>query len=127
VNTKLDRHAKQLAALGHPIRLAILRFVVQGGDPGTAAGEIQSHVDLSGTLADASQGGTACQDVPAYFVALVLGAFAATNTFAGFRPVDAPGFHCRAVFGRGRSHGNIPLAPAGRPHTAPATCCSAHQ
>ena len=46
MNAKLERHAEQLAALGHPIRLAILRFVVQGGDAGTAAGEIQSHVDL---------------------------------------------------------------------------------
>ena len=46
MNGKLDRHAEQLAALGHPVRLAILRFVVQGGDSGTAAGEIQSHVDL---------------------------------------------------------------------------------
>ncbi len=46
MNTKLERHAEQLAALGHPIRLAILRFVVQGGGAGTAAGEIQSHVDL---------------------------------------------------------------------------------
>ena len=44
--SKLDRHAEQLAALGHPVRLAILRFVVQGGDNGIAAGEIQSHVDL---------------------------------------------------------------------------------
>ncbi|HEY6561785.1 MAG TPA: metalloregulator ArsR/SmtB family transcription factor [Polyangiaceae bacterium] len=44
--SKLDRHAEQLGALGHPIRLAILRFVVQGGNAGTAAGDIQSHVDL---------------------------------------------------------------------------------
>ena len=46
MNAKLDRHAEQLAALGHPVRLAVLRFVVQGGDGGTPAGEIQSHVDL---------------------------------------------------------------------------------
>ena len=46
VSTKLDRHAEQLSALGHPVRLAILRFVVQGGEGGTAAGEIQSHVDM---------------------------------------------------------------------------------
>ena len=46
MNAKLERHAEQLAALGHPLRLAILRFVVQGGDAGAAAGEIQSHVDL---------------------------------------------------------------------------------
>jgi len=46
VSSKLERHAEQLAALGHPVRLAILRFVAQGGDNGIAAGEIQSHVDL---------------------------------------------------------------------------------
>ncbi len=43
---KLERHAEQLSALGHPIRLSILRFVVQGGAEGTAAGGIQEHVDL---------------------------------------------------------------------------------
>ena len=42
----LERHAEQLSALGHPVRLQILRFVVQGGDGGTAAGEIQAHVGL---------------------------------------------------------------------------------
>jgi ArsR family transcriptional regulator len=46
VTSKLDRHAEQLAALGHPVRLAVLRFVVQGGVNGAAAGEIQGHVDL---------------------------------------------------------------------------------
>jgi DNA-binding transcriptional ArsR family regulator len=46
VPSKLERHAEQLAALGHPVRLAIVRFVVQGGDEGIAAGEIQNHVDL---------------------------------------------------------------------------------
>jgi ArsR family transcriptional regulator len=46
VNAKLERHAEQLAALGHPVRLAILRYVVQGGNAGTAAGDIQTHVDL---------------------------------------------------------------------------------
>ena len=46
MSAKLDRHADQLAALGHPVRLAILRFVVQGGKAGSAAGEIQGHVDL---------------------------------------------------------------------------------
>ena len=44
--TKLERHAEQLSALGHPVRLAILRYVVQGGDAGTAAGEIQSRVEV---------------------------------------------------------------------------------
>jgi ArsR family transcriptional regulator, arsenate/arsenite/antimonite-responsive transcriptional repressor len=46
VTSKLERHAEQLSALGHPVRLSILRFVVQGGPEGTAAGEIQAHVDL---------------------------------------------------------------------------------
>ena len=46
VTSKLDRHAQQLSALGHPVRLQILRFVVQGGNGGTSAGEIQAHVDL---------------------------------------------------------------------------------
>ena len=44
--SKLDHHAEQLSALGHPIRLTILRFVVQAGAEGSAAGDIQSHVDL---------------------------------------------------------------------------------
>ena len=43
---KLDHHAEQLGALGHPIRLAILRFVVQAGPEGAAAGAIQAHVDM---------------------------------------------------------------------------------
>ena len=46
VASKLDRHAEQLSALGHPIRLSILRHVVQGGDKGISAGDIQSYVDL---------------------------------------------------------------------------------
>jgi ArsR family transcriptional regulator len=46
VPSKLDHHAEQLSALGHPARLAILRFVVQGGPNGTAAGDVQAHVDL---------------------------------------------------------------------------------
>ncbi|WP_437288257.1 ArsR/SmtB family transcription factor [Sorangium sp. So ce406] len=43
---KLDRHAEQLAALGHPVRLAVLRFVVQAGAEGAPAGDIQAHVGL---------------------------------------------------------------------------------
>ena len=46
MTSKLDRHAEQLSALGHPIRLKIIRFVVQAGSEGSAAGDIQSHVDL---------------------------------------------------------------------------------
>ncbi len=46
MTSKLERHAEQLSALGHPVRLQILRFVVQAGSAGAAAGDIQSHVDL---------------------------------------------------------------------------------
>jgi len=46
VTSKLERHAEQLSALGHPVRLKILRFVVQAGPDGAAAGDIQAHVDL---------------------------------------------------------------------------------
>jgi DNA-binding transcriptional ArsR family regulator len=46
MTAKLEQHAEQLAALGHPVRLSILRWVVQAGDAGAAAGDIQSHVDL---------------------------------------------------------------------------------
>lgn len=44
--SKLERHAEQLGALGHPVRLKILRFVVQAGSDGSSAGDIQAHVDL---------------------------------------------------------------------------------
>ena len=44
--SKLELHAGQLGALGHPVRLAILRFVVQAGPDGAAAGAIQGHVEL---------------------------------------------------------------------------------
>lgn len=43
---KLERHAEQFSALGHPARLGILRYVVQGGSDGTPAGEIQSKLDI---------------------------------------------------------------------------------
>jgi ArsR family transcriptional regulator, arsenate/arsenite/antimonite-responsive transcriptional repressor len=46
VSSMLERHAQQLSALGHPVRLQILRFVVQGDPGGTPAGEIQAHVDM---------------------------------------------------------------------------------
>jgi ArsR family transcriptional regulator, arsenate/arsenite/antimonite-responsive transcriptional repressor len=46
VPSKLERHAEQLSALGHPVRLAILRFVVQSGEGGVPAGAIQSHLDM---------------------------------------------------------------------------------
>ena len=43
---KLSRHAEQLAALGNPVRLAVLRFVVRAGGSGVPAGDIQAHVDV---------------------------------------------------------------------------------
>jgi DNA-binding transcriptional ArsR family regulator len=46
VASKLDRNAERLAALGHPVRLGILRFVVQAGQEGAAAGDIQAHLDM---------------------------------------------------------------------------------
>jgi DNA-binding transcriptional ArsR family regulator len=46
MTSKVERHAEQLGALGHPMRLASLRFVVQAGDGGAPAGDIQSRVDV---------------------------------------------------------------------------------
>jgi len=46
VTSKLDHHAEQLGALGHPVRLSILRYVVQGDEEGTAAGEIQAKLEI---------------------------------------------------------------------------------
>jgi DNA-binding transcriptional ArsR family regulator len=46
MNEALSQHAEQLAALGHPVRLFVLRLVVQGEERGTAAGELQSQVDV---------------------------------------------------------------------------------
>lgn len=44
--SKIERHAEQLGALGHAVRLAILRYVVQAGDDGAPAGAIKEQVDL---------------------------------------------------------------------------------
>jgi ArsR family transcriptional regulator, arsenate/arsenite/antimonite-responsive transcriptional repressor len=44
--TKLERHAEQLAALGSPVRLAIVRHVVQGDPEGTVVGELQAKLDI---------------------------------------------------------------------------------
>ncbi len=46
MTTKLDTHAEQFSALGHPARLSILRYVVQGDQQGTPAGEIHSKLDI---------------------------------------------------------------------------------
>lgn len=44
--SRLEDHALQLAALGHPVRLAIVRHLVQGGPGGTAAGDVQARLDV---------------------------------------------------------------------------------
>lgn len=46
MNAKLEHHAEELGALGHPARLSILRYVVQGGSEGTPAGEIQAKLEI---------------------------------------------------------------------------------
>ena len=46
MSKKLEEHAAQLAALGSPVRLAILRLVVQGDPEGTPVGTLQSKLDI---------------------------------------------------------------------------------
>lgn len=43
---RLGRHAGQLAALGNPVRLAILRQVVQGDPEGTPVGCVQARLGI---------------------------------------------------------------------------------
>jgi len=46
VTRRVEQAAEQLKALGHPVRLSILRTVVQGPEAGTPAGELQTHLDI---------------------------------------------------------------------------------
>ena len=46
---KLERHAEQLAALGHVARLSILRRVVQAGPEGVTTTALQELVDIPWT------------------------------------------------------------------------------
>jgi len=46
MTAKLERHAAQLAALGSPVRLSILRLVVQGDPQGTAVGDLQARLGV---------------------------------------------------------------------------------
>jgi DNA-binding transcriptional ArsR family regulator len=46
---KLERHADQLAALGHVARLALLRAVVQAGPGGLSTTELQEKLDIPWT------------------------------------------------------------------------------
>ena len=43
---KVEQHAEQFNALGHPVRLGILRHVVQGSPEGTPAGDIQAKLSV---------------------------------------------------------------------------------
>lgn len=42
----LERNAECFKALGHPVRLAILRLIVQGYQEGTPAGAIQESIGI---------------------------------------------------------------------------------
>jgi len=42
----VHENAERLKALGHPVRLSILRLIVQGLEAGTPAGEIQEHIGV---------------------------------------------------------------------------------
>jgi len=44
--SRVEEAAERLKALGHPVRLSILRSVVQGPEAGTPAGELQSQLDI---------------------------------------------------------------------------------
>jgi ArsR family transcriptional regulator len=45
----VERHAEQLAALGHVARLSILRAVVQAGPEGVTTTELQERLDIPWT------------------------------------------------------------------------------
>ena len=49
MKSKLERHALQLAALGHPARLGILRKVVQAGSGGVSTTDLQSALEIPWT------------------------------------------------------------------------------
>ncbi len=49
MSAKVNQHAEQFGALGHPARLAILRYIVQGGGEGTTTTELQEKLDIPWT------------------------------------------------------------------------------
>jgi len=49
MTSKLERHAEQLGALGHPARLALLRAVVQAGTDGITISDLQGQLDIPWT------------------------------------------------------------------------------
>jgi DNA-binding transcriptional ArsR family regulator len=44
--TKLERSAEQLAALGNPVRVSIVRLLVQGDPEGTPVGDVQAKLEI---------------------------------------------------------------------------------
>lgn len=44
--TSMDVNAERFKALGHPLRLAVIRLIVQGPEAGTPAGVIQEAVGI---------------------------------------------------------------------------------
>ena len=49
MSSKLEKHAEQLGALGHPARLGLLRHIVQGGPEGITTTELQAKLDIPWT------------------------------------------------------------------------------
>ena len=49
MNKTLERRAEQLAALGHPARLALLREIVQQGPAGVSTTALQAKLDIPWT------------------------------------------------------------------------------
>ena len=47
--SKIERHAEQLAALGHVARLSLLRAVVQAGPEGISTTDLQGRLDIPWT------------------------------------------------------------------------------
>ena len=45
----LKQHAAQLGALGHPVRLAILRHIVQAGPAGITTTDLQTELSIPWT------------------------------------------------------------------------------
>jgi DNA-binding transcriptional ArsR family regulator len=46
---KLESHAEQFGALGHPARLSLLRQIVQAGPEGVTTTDLQAKLDLPWT------------------------------------------------------------------------------
>lgn len=46
---QLDENAERFKALSNPVRLRILRLLVQGAEGGTAVGDIQAAIEIPGS------------------------------------------------------------------------------